>query len=270
MQTKPAGLSDWVNFLREAQVPVLKRTVRELREARDQDHEVHVVTTILRHDPLMTLILLRYLQQNKRRSQVDEVVQVEQALMMIGLQGFYDKVVPGLLAEDVLKSQPAAIIGLLHSVQQATRSAYFARDWSIRLKDLHFDEIHVAALLHNFADILLWCHTPEQMIQVRTLQLQNSALRTRDAQRQVLGFKISDLQLELAKTWQLPELLIHFMERNWAHERQMRTLVLSVNLSRHLSNGWEDAAFPDDYQDISELLHLPPGQVMELVREAKT
>ncbi len=269
MQTKLAGLSDWVSFLREAQVPVLKRTVRELHEARDQDQEVHIVTTILRHDPLMTLILLRYLQQNKRRSQVDEVVQVEQALMMIGLQGFYAKVVPELLAEDMLKLQPAAIIGMLHTVQRATRAAYFARDWSIRLKDLHFDEIHIAALLHNFAEILLWCHTPEQMAQVRALQLQDTALRSRDAQRQILGFRITDLQLELVKIWQLPELLIHFMEHNWAHERQMRTLVLSVNLSRHLANGWEDAALPDDYQDIGELLHLPPGQVMGLVREAK-
>ena len=269
MQTKLAGLSDWVSFLREAQVPVLKRTVRELHEARDQDKEVHIVTTILRHDPLMTLILLRYLQQNKRRSQVDEVVQVEQALMMIGLQGFYAKVVPELLAEDMLKSQPTAIIGMLHTVQRATRAAYFARDWSIRLKDLHFDEIHVAALLHNFAEILLWCHTPEQMAQVRALQLQDTALRSRDAQRQILGFRITDLQLELVKIWQLPELLIHFMEHNWAHERQMRTLVLSVNLSRHLANGWEDAALPDDYQDIGELLHLPAEQVIGLVREAK-
>lgn len=269
MPTKPDGLNAWVDFLREAPVPVLKRTARELHESQEQDSEVRVVASTLLRDPLMTLILLRYLQQNKRRSQVDEVVQIEQALMMIGLQGFYAKVVPKLLAEDMLKRQPTAVIGMLHSVQRATRASFFARDWSIRLKDLHFDEINIAALLHNFAEILLWCHNPEQMAQVQTMQAQDKALRSRDAQRQILGFKVSDLQLELAKIWQLPELLLHFMERNWAHERQMKTLVLSINLSRHLANGWDDAALPDDYREIGDLLHLPAEQAMGLVREAK-
>ncbi len=270
MQTTINGLDAWTSFLSTAEVPILKRTARELKLLGEvpEQNDVRAITSALMLDPLMTLILLRYLQKNKRASQINEVVQIEQALMMVGMQRFFGSVVPQLLAEDMLKQQLPALSGMLQGVQRATRAARYAKDWSVRLKDLHFDEVRITALLHNFAEILLWCYAPVEMAKVRALQQCDKTLRTRDAQRQVLGFKVSDLQLELAKLWQLPELLIHFMERNYAYERQMRTVVLAVNLSRHSANGWDDAALPDDYKEIGELLRMTPEQVREIVKPA--
>ena len=259
----------WIDILEQDGTFILKRTLRDLsRIDRDADQpDVAAVVGILEQDPLMTIILLRFLQRNRRHSQLDDVVQVDQALMMIGMRTFFTRVMDGLqTAEDQLKQNLPALTGMLHTVKRATRAASYARDWAIRQKDLGFELIRITALLHNFAEILLWLHAPDQMAEVHRLQLLDRTRRTRDVQTEVLGFKVSDLQLELARRWNLPELLVHFMERNYTQQRRIQTVVLAVNLARHSENGWNDAALPDDYREIGELLHMTPDDVMMLVQ----
>ncbi len=43
---------------------------------------------------------------------------------------------------------------------------------------------------------------------------------------------------------------------------RVRNVVLAVNLARHSANGWGDAALPDDYKDIGELLRMPAERIM--------
>lgn len=268
MEQKISGLENWIKFFETADIPILKRTVRDLAVLQEDAENLSVrgVTDAIAHDPLMTVVLLRYLQQHKRNTQLNEVVQIEQALMMLGMQTFFQKVEPKLVIEDMLHGNLIALTHLLHTVRRATQAAHYAKDWAVRLQDLHFDEIRIAALLHNFAEILMWCYAPEQMTQVRALQQKDKALRSRDAQKQVLGFKLSDMQMALAKSWGLPELLIGFMSREDSQQRNMRNIVLAINLARHAANGWDDAALPDDYKEIGALLNMPAQQVEHLVR----
>lgn len=263
-------LDGWVNFFKTIEIPMLKRTARELGRIDLDAEELNIrgVADIINADPLMTVALLRYLQHHKHSVQQFEVVQVEQALMMLGMKTVFEKVRPGVIAEELLQGKIVALTGMLHVIRRATRAAYFARDWAVRLQDTHFDEIHTAALLHNFAEILMWCYAPQQMMQVRDMQLKDRALRSRVAQQAVFGFKLSDLQLALAKSWMLPSMLIGFMEKTSAHQRQIRNIVLAVNLARHAENGWNDAALPDDYIAIGELLHLSVIDVQTIVQAA--
>jgi hypothetical protein len=45
--------------------------------------------------------------------------------------------------------------------------------------------------------------------------------------------------------------------------------LLAVNLARHSANGWDDAALPDDYRDIGDLLHISAENAQELVSPAQ-
>jgi HD-like signal output (HDOD) protein len=81
----------------------------------------------------------------------------------------------------------------------------------------------------------------------------------------VLGFALADLQKALAQEWKLPELLLTLMDEGHRKHPRVRNVVLAVNLARHSANGWDDAALPDDYRDIGELLRLPAIEVMGLV-----
>jgi hypothetical protein len=55
------------------------------------------------------------------------------------------------------------------------------------------------------------------------------------------------------------------MDDENAMQPRVRNVELAVNLARHSSNGWDDAALPDDYKDIGELLRMPADQVAVMV-----
>lgn len=260
-------LKQWVAKLTSADIPVLKQTARDLATLHEDESKLSArsVENAIAADPMMTVKLLRYLQQHKRRSQTNEVVQVEQALIMLGVEVFYTKVPATPLVQDALAGQTEALIQLLHVIHRGHRASNYARDWAIRLNNMHFEEVRIAALLHDLAEILMWCFAPQDMLKIRAIQKSDKALRSRAVQEQVLGFALSDLQKELVKEWSLPQLLLTLMDDDNARQTQVRNVVLAVNLARHSANGWNDAALPDDYTELGELLRIPPTDAMALV-----
>jgi HD-like signal output (HDOD) protein len=118
------------------------------------------------------------------------------------------------------------------------------------------EEITVAALLHDVAEILLWCFAPDLALRIRELQAHKPGLRSQVAQRAILGISLHDLQLALARAWSLPPLLVTLMDDKYATNMRVRTVACAVNLARHSANGWDDPALPDDFSAIEELLHL--------------
>lgn len=260
-------LKQWVAKLTSADIPVLKQTARDLATLHEDESKLSArsVENAIAADPMMTVKLLRYLQQHKRRSQTNEVVQVEQALIMLGVEVFYTKVPAAPLVQEALAGQTEALIQLLHVIHRGHRASNYARDWAIRLNNMHFEEVRIAALLHDLAEMLMWCFAPQDMLKIRAIQKSNKALRSRAVQEQVLGFALSDLQQALIKEWSLPQLLLTLMDDGNARQTQVRNVVLAVNLARHSANGWNDAALPDDYKELGELLRISPTDAMALV-----
>jgi HD-like signal output (HDOD) protein len=261
------GLEGWVDFLTVADIPVLKQTERDLAALHQDQNKLSArgVAQVIAVDPMMTVKLLRYLQQHKRRSQTHEVALVEQALIMMGVEAFFVKIPAQPTVQNMLKSQMDALVHLLHRVHRSHRASEYAYNWAVRLSDLHYEEVRIAALLHDLAEILMWCFSPQDMLKIRDMQHQDKALRSRAAQEQVLGFALADLQKALIQKWELPELLLTLMDDENAQMPRVRNVLLAVNLARHSANGWDDAALPDDYKEIGELLRMPAEQVMVMV-----
>ncbi len=263
------GLEYWVAELTRADLPVLKQTARDLNALRGNEQKLttRAIVEIIARDPMMTVKLLRYLQQHKHKSQTTEVIQVEQVLLMLGIETFFNKVPPEPLVETCLKSHISALSPLLRAVHRSYRASGYAMDWAVQLRDLHYEEVRIAALLHDIAEILMWCLNPDAMQQICALQQKDPSLRSRDVQQQVLGFTLSDLQEKLVAQWELPQLLLTLMNDANAKQSRVRNVTLAVNLARHSANGWDDAALPDDYLAIGELLRMPPDQVMNMLTE---
>ena len=266
-QQSVTGLDGWVDFLTSADLPVLKQTARDLDSLHQDPNRLsaRAVAQVIAVDPMMTVKLLRYLQQHKRRSQTSEVMQVEQALIMLGVEAFFNKIPSQPTVQDVLKGQMDALVHLLHAIHRAHRASEYAYDWAVRLNDLHYEEVRIAALLHDLAEMLMWCFAPQDMLKVRAMQQQDKALRSRVAQEQVFGFALGDLQKKLVQKWELPELLMTLMDDANAQKTRVKNVVLAVNLARHSANGWDDAALPDDYKDIGALLRTSAEQAMLIV-----
>jgi len=268
MQTSlPVNLSQWIEFLGHADIPILRKTSNNLVRLRDGNAcpSARAAAQIIKQDPLMVVKLLRHLQQHKRQRQAHDVIQVEQALIMLGVENALDQIVTESQVEILLHSHSSALVQLLHRMHRAHVAANYAFEWAVRLHDIHFEEIRTAALLHDMTELLLWCYVPDKMLAITASQQQDPTLRSRHAQEKVLGFAINDLQSKLVIAWQLPELLITLLNDSCAGYSRVRNVLLAVNLARHAAHGWDNAALPDDYRAVGELLRLSTDDVMKLL-----
>ncbi len=154
----------------------------------------------------------------------------------------------------------------LRVIARARQASIFARDWAVLRHDLDVDEVTIAALLHDSAEILLWCFAPTLMLNLRARQAEDRTLRSAAAQEAVLGIRGTELQLALAKAWRLPELLLSLMDDSHAEHPRVRNVIHAVNLARHAAKGWDDPAIPDDLAEIGKLLGISEASVLERLR----
>jgi len=267
MAAEVQGLDAWVAHLSQVEIPVLRQTARELARLHQTPNRLDArsVAQVLLRDPLMVAKLLRHFEQQRRKGRSTDVLQVEQVLMMLGLEPFFNTVPAQPLVDDVLQGRVSALTAVLRVIKRSHRASIFAMEWAARRLDMHYDEVRIAALLYHLAELLLWCFAPDRMGEILSRQQEDRTLRSKAAQQAVFGFSFAELQTELAKKWGLPELLLTLMDERSSQLDRVRNVILAVNLARHSGNGWDDAALPDDYRDIGDFLRLSSDQVMALV-----
>lgn len=269
MLTHPLqDLETWLLFFSGADLPVLRHTVRKLDEMREDIDRVNGrdVARIVLQDPLMTVKVMAFIQPFAGKSLRSEITTIASAVMMVGVEPFFEKFKEMVTVEHMLKSEPQAMLGTLHLIRRVQRAAHYAHEWALWRQDLNVEEVTIAALLHDLAEILLWCFAPKLAIDIRDRQQADRSLRSTVAQEQVLGIQLIDLQLALCKAWHLPELLSNLINPAHADHPRIRNVLLAVDLARHSANGWNDAALPDDFIALEKLLHLNRDSLVERLK----
>ncbi len=251
-------LDAWVRFFSSAEIPILRKTARRLEEARQNSDRVNGrdIAAIVLQDPLMAIRVLAYIHPFRGKHLRSDITTIANAVMMLGIEPFFTHFESPATIETTLKDEPQALLGVLQVIRRVQRASTYAHDWAFERYDLNIEEVALAALLHDLAEILLWCFAPRQAIEIRDLHLADKTLRSATAQQQVLGFPLFDLQRALCTAWHLPELLSTLMDDDNAFQPRVRNVILAVNLARHSSNDWTDAALPDDFSAIEKLLHI--------------
>jgi HD-like signal output (HDOD) protein len=262
------GAPAWAHALDTVQIPVLRRTVDELAELREHEENVVArdIARVLYHDPMFTLRVLRYLQAHRRAAQNADITTVEHAIMMLGIGPFFEHFADLPPVESMLQTQPIALEGLMHVVYRAHHAALYARDWGMLRHDLRADEVAIAALLHDLAEIMVWCFAPDMSLRMAAMLRSDPGLRSGAVQSKVLGFKLAELQTALIAQWKLAPLLRSLMDDLHARHPRVMNVALAVNLARHSAFGWGNPALPDDYAAIQDFLKLQPADLLARIR----
>lgn len=264
-QSRPVlDLEGWVAYISAANIPVLRHTEQRLAELRVNAVKANArsISSAILNDPLMTLRVLAYLETRRGKNQQTDITTIERSLMMIGMEPFFNDFQNLPLVEDQLKGHPRALLGLLKVIARARKAAQWAREWAIYRHDLDVDEVIVATLLYDFSEIMMWCFAPGLALQVSDRQKADRTLRSVAVQTEVFGVPLYQLKQALAQTWHLPQLLTTLMDPQSAEHPRVRNVKLAVDLARHSANGWDDAALPDDFKAIEDLLHMSHETLM--------
>lgn len=262
-------LDAWVEAFATAEIPVLAETAEalELMRATEDDVDAHGLAEMISTDPLMSLKVIAHASELKRGRLMADTETVTAALVLMGITPFFRAFGPQPTMEAALADHEDALLGLSRVMQRAERASRFALGFSAHRADPDAAVIHSAALLHDFAEMLLWLHAPDLALQIAALQDADRSLRSAVAQRQVLGIELADLEQALMKRWHLPDLLMRITNDKHARDPQVRCVHLAVRLARHTARGWDDAAVPDDLHDIAELLNLSEAHALKLLHE---
>ena len=261
-------LGAWVARFRGAEIPVLAQTAEALEAMRANEDAVDAnqIGEMVAADPLMTLKVLAYAAAHRPARVVTDTETVTAALVLMGISPFFRAFGPQPTLEERLAEQPEALAGLGEVIRRAHRGATFALAFAVHRMDPDAPLIHEAALLYDFAEMLLWCHAPALALRIRDAQRTDPTLRSAVIQREVLGIELHDLQQALMKAWRLPEMLRRISDDRHAEQANVRNVLLAVRLARHTAAGWDNAALPDDVADIASLLNLAPPAALQLLR----
>ena len=264
------NLAAWLEHFRTAPIPVLDATADAVRELATNEDAVDAngLAETVAADPLMTLKLLAHVgRANRRDTDVETVVA---ALVLLGIGPFFrhfgELLTLGQVLHDTADADEVEA-GLQAVLDRSHRAARFAIGFAAHRLDPDAAVIHEAALLHGFAELLLWCHAPALALEIARRQSADPSLRSAVVQREVLGIELADLQQALMKAWRLPELLIRLDGAHHAESTQVQNVVFAVRLARHTAQGWDNAALPDDVAEIAAMLHLGVEPTLTLLHE---
>ena len=268
--TRPLHDQDaWTTYLRNADIPVLADTAQALEalRANEDKTDANIIGEMISSDPLMTLKVLAYASAHRSSRSVTDIKTVTAAIVMMGITPFFAAFGQQATVEDRLAAEPEALVGLYEALRRAHRGADFALGFAIHRMDPDAPVIHATALLHNFSELLMWCHAPALALQIRTAQSADPTLRSDAAQLSVLNIELADLQQVLMKAWRLPDLMIRIADQRHAQQANVRCVTLATQLARHTANGWDSPAIPDDIAQIASLLNLSAAAALHLVQD---
>ncbi|NMM14760.1 MAG: HDOD domain-containing protein [Rhodoferax sp.] len=262
-------LAAWTRYFREAAIPVLAATAQKLEALRaiEDDVDAGMLSAVIESDPLMTLKVLAYVSANRRTGDTTETESITSSLVMMGIAPFFRNFGLQPTVEDQLANQPLALEGLRELLTRSERAGQFAVGFAVHRGDLDVGVIHLAAVLHDFAEMLMWCHAPTIQLEIRAMQRANPTLRTASLQRFVYNIELNDLRHALMKLYRLPELLVRISDGKHPTHANVRNVLLAVRLARHTMHSWDNAALPDDINDIALLLNAAPRVALAFVHK---
>ncbi len=142
---------------------MLRETVDALDalRANEERNDANSIGEMIGGDPLMTLkVLVHVARRSAARGVVTSAETVIAALVMMGIPPFFRAFADPVAIEDRLAACPRRSKACERVLRRAHRGARFALGFAVHRADPNAASIHAAALLHEFAELLLWCHAP--------------------------------------------------------------------------------------------------------------
>jgi HD-like signal output (HDOD) protein len=254
----PEGIKAWIKLAANEPLPQMRTTSRALRRlARFNDPDLSQIVGVIRQDCGFSIQLFRRLSELKTERQVSEVTTLERAVVMIGsgrVLSLVDElpVVEELLAGDRLAGYMKVVTRSYHAARQAL-------DWARVRGDGVPQEVGLAALMYDFAELVLWRFGEEVMLKLEQVSVMDSFDEAGQEKQEieVLGFTMQTLGRELAKRWQLPSLVHTCLIPISALEPRTLGPIFAAKLARAAQHGWYHPAVLElvdmagDYLDMS-------------------
>lgn len=233
-------------------LPVMVRTARRLERLREHAATVaaNELTEIILDDCLMTVRVLGDAVVNGKPTA--KIESVTSAIVMIGVEPFFDHYRELVLAEPLLANKPFALIEYQRLNRVASRAARLAGAFCGAANDPDVPAIYLASLLHAAARIKLCVHEPALAVLLRELPCDAGLAAAVLARHDLSGNLVT---------------LVGGNEERM--DPQMRRVQLAVAMARALDSGWSSPELADLLGDLARLFGLSVARARQIVESVR-
>jgi len=228
------NLDHWTDKLGELDLPAMALTMQRVPQLLDSPNTTNAdYQRIIGRDPGFTLAIFKSFSNNKFAPK-DPPSNLAHAIALLGLGPLED-------SSKTLKILKESVNGrarheLYDCYSRAAHGAWYAYSLGRYCKDSNPEEMAVAALLHELAEMMLWVHAKEEMQLI--LELMEKG-RTREAAAfDTLGFTLDQLTATLSERWRLPALTKDTLEVAGAFQSRSLGVMLCSGLARESAKNW--------------------------------
>lgn len=243
----------WTGTLSSEPLPVMQRTLTGVRDLLRKSSVNHNrLSEIISRDPGFSLHVLQRLSSMPNQPK-EPVTKISLAVPLLGMEVIEQasRTLPSL--EERLKGPPRR--GLIGCYSRAAHAAIYAREFAKLRGWQESDALYTAALLHDLGEMALWSMAADKMRAVHE-KIANDTARD-NASREILGFTLEELSVELSLNWRLPDLIGESQGVSDSYQPRPLTVMLASTLANDSSLGWCRARTDADIELLAEFLEIP-------------
>jgi len=230
------SLNSWVKRIVERDMPVFGKTARDVVSMAEENRPVSVLTGTILQDAGMTARVLRLANSSFYNSGYETLNTVSRAVVVLGYQTIRNICLSVAMMDSLSNETPRK--QLLHEMARSFHAAFQAQSIAIERKIPTPEEIFIATLLFRLGEMAFWCYGDKPTTKSLEIALAKPDITENQAEEEVLGFKLSQLTLILARKWQLGELVQDALFGAGGDESLWQPIILAQELATVTRYGW--------------------------------
>lgn len=209
---EPLSLNEWTHVLCNEEMPIFSNTALSIHDILGDDRKGAMeLAAVILQDPNLTVKLLKISNTPHYNPSRQKMVTVSRAIIMIGSDVIRELTLVCSFFESILSSTNKKQAN--EEIAQAIHAAVHARSIAIAASDKSPEEVFIATLLNHIGSISFWCFCGAQGDRIQALVNKEDYCRE-DAEKKVLGFKLTELGASLSKAWKLGSLVEESIRSN--------------------------------------------------------
>jgi HD-like signal output (HDOD) protein len=256
---EPRAAGEWIAHIREQDMPALGATVALVHAVTGDDRaSTDRLAQVILQDAAMTTKVLKLANSAFYNPARQGVSTISRAIVVLGFNTVAEiaigiRLVDALLAGGVRQR-------VIDEMAQSFHAAVQARAIAALRHDKRSEEVFIAALLSRVGEMAFWCFGGQTAVRLDK-HMQSSEQTAEEAQMTVLGFRLRQLSVGLARDWKLGALLQSVLESGARAGPAEQAIRLGQRLAAELENGWDAPGARRLVSELAGFVGLPEPEL---------
>lgn len=253
-------LEQWVYRLSEEEMPIFAQTVGEInRILAKEEYSSLALARVILQDPSMTAKVLKLANSAFYNPGSTSISTISRATVVLGFNAVQSICITIAIIESLVKGR--AKDRVMRELARAIHAASQARQLALAQKDQASEEIFIAALLLNLGQMAFWCFAGDDGDRLDKALQADPRREQAEVEREILGFKLSNLTSALAEEWKLTTLVQEALKGQTSRDPRGRWIDLGHQIARESEAGWTSPGMRKVAAEAAKVLGKHPNEV---------